>query len=166
MDSPQKNPVPNTPALAIAALENDLPKVLGGQSLEEAGWRKPDSLTLLIPLVGRTEDERHDYLLKLHFGYYPEWPPSAQFLNPQTMNFAGAPDQCWLPKIEGSNEIGFHVDYEKKGQLICCSTTLEFYLYGHSLNEEHRWDYKRMNFAATLTSIRRVLQPPYYLGRQ
>ncbi len=32
------DPVPVAPADAIAALEEDLPKVLKGRTLEEAGW--------------------------------------------------------------------------------------------------------------------------------
>ncbi len=71
-------PLPNTPARAQAALDAHLPLALRGRTLDEVGWARPDPLTLLIPLSGIREDgTRDDFLLRLHFLYYPDWPPSA-----------------------------------------------------------------------------------------
>ena len=161
------DPIPGAPAVARAALDAHLLKVLRGQSLEEAGWVRPDPLTLLIPLVSELPTgERHDYLLRLQFGYYPEWPPSAQFVNPETKRYAYPQDVSWLPRIEGTPEIQVHTNYGAVQQLLCCSLTLEFYLVRHGVEEKHLWDAGRMNFGATLHAIRRGLGPEFYRGRQ
>jgi len=160
------DPVPVAPAVAKAALEAHLSKVLRGQSLEEAGWVRPDLLTLLIPLAGQLPGgEPDDFLLRFHFGYYPEWPPSAQFVNPETRRYTFPEDVSWVPKIEGTPEIQTHTNYNSGGQLICCSLTLEFYLVRHGVEEKHLWDSKTMNFGATLYAIRRGLGPQFYKGR-
>lgn len=162
-----RDPVPNAPAVAIAALEAHLPQVLRGQSPEEAGWVRLDKLTLLIPLHGERQDGTCDsYLLRLHFGYYPEWPPSALFVNPETKTYVFPADSRWLPQITGTNEIAIHTNYGDIGQLVCCSATLEFYRIRHSVEPKHIWDGARQNFAATLNAIRRGLKPPFYQGRQ
>ena len=159
-------PTAARPADAIAALDEDLPKVLKGKTLEEAGWTRPDLLTLLVPLNGGRGDTVDNYLLRLGFGYYREWPPSAQFVNPETQVFEVGKDEKWLPKIEGWNELHVHADYNGTGQLICCSNTLEFYKVRHGMEAKHLWDSERQNFAAALAAIRWALQSAYYKGRQ
>lgn len=162
-----EEPLPSTPARARAALEADLPLVLRGRILEEAGWKRPDPLTLLIPLVGVREDRTEDdYLLRLHFGYYPDWPPSARFVNPETGTYRYPDDVRWLPRIEGANEIAVHANYDNRLQLICASVTLEFYQVRHGVADRLVWDPKVQNFAATLAAIRRGLGPPFYRRRQ
>jgi hypothetical protein len=161
------DPVPLPPAEAIAALEEDLPIVLQGKTLDEVGWVRLDPLTLLMPMVGVQQgNPPDDYLLRLGFGYYREWPPSAQFVNPETKQYTIGKDARWLPKLEGCNEIHVHADYESKGQLICSSITLEFYKVRHGLDPKHLWDSKRQNFAATLATIRWALRSDFYKGRQ
>jgi len=160
-----KDPVPNTPAEAVAALNSHLPIVLRGKTMSEVGWERPDLLTLLIPLVGTRDDGADDkYLLRLNFGYYPEWPPSALFVNPDTKQYAYPSDISWLPIVEGNNGLAVHKDYNNQGQLICCSMTLEFYKVRHSVDPRHLWNSKG-NFAATLNAIKNALKPPYYKGR-
>jgi hypothetical protein len=165
-------PIPNTPARAQAALDADLPLALRGRAFEETGWSRPDPLTLLIPLVAVREDGTHDdYLLKLNFLYYDDWPPSAQFVNRETHTYRFADDVRWLPKIEGTNEIAVHPQYDLpagagKTQLICASVTLEFYQVLHSVEARLVWDPKVQTFAATLAAIERVLRKPFYKGRQ
>ena len=51
-----------------------------------------------------------DYLLRLYFSHYPDWPPSARFVNPATRQF-GAGDKRWLPMITGANELHVHASY-------------------------------------------------------
>jgi len=161
------DPLPNTPAQARAALDKHLPVVLRGRTMEEVGWIRSDLLTLLIPVFGVNEiGKADDYLLKLHFGYYPEWPPSAQFVNPETKRYVFPEDIRWLPRIEGTNEISVHTNNPPIGQLICCSVTLEFYQIKHGVEARHLWDPARQNFAATLNAIERGLRLPYYKGRQ
>ena len=165
-------PVPNTPAAAKRALERDLPKVLQGRTLREAGWRRPDDLTLLLPLWALGEDGvRDEFLLRLGFGYYPDWPPGAQFVNRDTTRYVHPSDVGYLPCIEGTPEIQIHANYGPGSQfgvsqLICASVTLEFYQVRHQVNPEHLWDPAKHNFAATINGIAHWLKPPYYKGRQ
>lgn len=161
-----KEPIPNTPVLAIETLDRHMPLVLRGKTLEEMGWERPDLLTLLVPLRAvNANGSADEYLLRLHFGYYPEWPPSAQFVNPITREYKYPDDMRWLPRIEGTNEIQVHPNYDNnKGQLICSSVTLEFYLVRHGVEQRHLWG-ERQNFAATLSAIQHGLRQPFYKGR-
>ena len=162
-------PVAVNPREATQALDEDLPKVLKGRTVADAGWRRPDPLTLLIPLWATAPTGSHDfYLLRLHFGYYRDWPPSAQFVNPRTLTYSIGSDTLWLPKIEGCSELRIHSAYDHSGrklQLICCSNTLEFYEVRHGVKQQHLWNGKTLNFAATLNAICRGLGPAYYKGR-
>jgi hypothetical protein len=167
MTLPYSPPVPCTPADAIAQLELDLPLILKGMPLEQSSWVRVDPLTLLVPVAGiRADCEPDLYFLRLQFGYYRTFPPSAQFVNPLTLRYDASKDKAWLPKIDGNPEIAVHADYQNKGQLICCSATLEFYLVGHTVEPKHVWDPKSQNFAATLNAVRRGLRSNFYKGRQ
>jgi hypothetical protein len=183
-------PVPASFEQARAALDRHLSSVLGGRSLESAGWSRPDPLTLYVPLRGYTGNtsvpaygfdpsepaadgelafadfpEGHDYLLRLYFSHYPDWPPSARFVNPATRQF-GPGDKTWLPMISGTNELHVHASYGPSAeQLICCSATLEFYLVNHDVQGQHRWQ-PGSSFAITLNTLSRYLRPPAYTGRQ
>lgn len=160
-------PIPVTPSRALEALEKHLPMVLRGQTLEAAGWKRLDPLTLLIPLQAFREDGRvDDYYLRFGFAYYPEWPPSVKAVNPETLRYDYPADQHWVPRVEGTNEIGFHLQYAGVGQLVCNSATLEFYQINHSCDLRHVWDSERHTFALTLSVLRDYLRPPYYKGRQ
>lgn len=160
-------PIPD-PNRGRAALQRDLVKVLRSRGLEELGWQQPNDLTLLIPMTAQGANAANDeYLLRLHFDCYPEWPPSALFVNPETFNYEHRPeDVVWLPRIEGNQQIAVHQNYSQRSQLICCSTTLEFYLMNHSVKAEHVWDANRQNFNATISAIRHGLCPLFYKGRQ
>lgn len=149
------------------ALQRDLQAFLKEGTLADRGWSKPDDLTLLVPmLVENAAQAQVDlYLLKLVFDHYPKGPPSAQFINPLTMTYSHPNDLRWVPKCEGAPDIHFHPTYNNGGQLICSSTTLEFYKVNHDVMAEHVWDPQRMNFLATLAAIRRGLAPTYYKGR-
>jgi hypothetical protein len=164
-------PVPNSPARALAAIDADIPVVLRGETLEKAGWTRPDPLTLIIPRLGvRQDGTRDDFLLRLNFLYYPEWPPSAQFVNPNTRGYCYPDDQFWLPRVEGTNEIAIHAQFDAPGgrkiQLICASVTLEFYQILHDVDPKYVWNSQVQNFSATLTAIDRALRQPFYKGRQ
>lgn len=165
-----KDPVLATPADAIAALERDLPKVLRDRTLEEAGWRRLDDLSLLVPMTGVQPNRTVDnYFLRLGFAYYDDWPPSAQFVNPDTLEYNQDTDKCWLPLIDGTDEIRVHAAYDGGGyklQLVCCSLTLEFYLVRHGVKEQHVWRRGKNNFAGTLNQINWALKSEFYKGRQ
>lgn len=182
-------PVPAAFEQARAAVDRHLDAVLAGRDLGSVGWERPDPLTLYIPLRGFTSETTmpsygfdpasptpdelpsfpgsppgDDYLLRLHFSYYPEWPPSTRFVNPDTRQF-GPGDVRWLPKIS-TNELAVHPNYgNSSGQVICCSATLEFYLVNHGVADHHRWQ-PGSSFAITLNVLSRYLRPPTYTGRQ
>ena len=153
------------------SLEHDLPvvlTVLGHASLAEAGWVKADALTLLIPVSGIIGERVDHYLLKLGFHAYRAWPPSAQFVNPETRGYKYPEDIHHVPILE-SPEIHVHPQYGAQGrhiQLICCSATLEFYQVLHTVEDKHIWDERKFTFLTTITSITGALQSPHYKGRQ
>lgn len=133
-------------------------------SLEALGWTQPDALTLLIPLTASIDGSVDDYLLKLGFHYYRDWPPSAQFVNHSTGQYAWPRDQHHVPRLE-SQECRTHVNYQARPsatgiQLICCSATLEFYQVLHSVEPQHIWN-GTSTFLTTLRAIQRAMQTSY-----
>lgn len=152
------------------AFADHLARVLanGNRTLDDLGWAKPDDLTLLVPLFGTTAKGGKDaYLLRLYFDHYPDWPPSAQFVNPLTLEYRLNDDSKWVPRTNGLPEIQFHTNYSNSsGQVICSSVTLEFYKVSHSVSEEHAWRGDKQTFLATIAAIKRGLLAPHYEGRQ
>jgi len=149
------------------AFQRDLAAYLKGRSLADVGWVEPDDLTLLVPVFVRNpETQQPDfYLLRLVFDHYPKGPPSAQFVNPLTLSYEYPKDVMWVPRSEGSQTIAFHPNYNGNVQLICSSTTLEFYKVNHSVEPANVWNCDRMNFISTLSAIRAGLTDGFYKGR-
>lgn len=149
------------------AFQRDLAKVLGDRTLTDRGWVQPNDITLLVPVFARAADGMADlYLLRLVFDHYPDGPPSAQFVNPQTHDYLYPRDVAWVPFSEGAPNIHFHPNYDNtQKQLICSSSTLEFYKVNHSVEPQHVWDYARMNFMTTLAAVKAAMAAPYYKGR-
>lgn len=152
-----------------AALDADIPRVLhllDAPALEALGWSRPNRLSLLVPMVGIHGGKEDKFLLRLGFQAYRKWPPSAQFVNPDTGTYVYPHDQHVVPKLT-SPECRTHVAYSiAQGgsiQLICCSATLEFYEVLHPVNPEHRWRGTE-TFLTTVNAIRRALAS-YYEGR-
>jgi hypothetical protein len=150
-----------------AQFAEHLLRVLAGRTLDQLGWITAGPLTLFVPVaagVGGTDD----YLVRLGFEYYAEWPPTVQFINPQTRAFDTARDLYWLPRVEGDGGFAVHPQYTNPnytGQLVCCSFTAEFYRMLHPVNVEHLWDRQRHTFLATISRIQQALRSPYYKGR-
>lgn len=148
------------------AFARDLQKVLKGASPAERGWAQPNDLTLLVPFFAQAPDGSSDfYLLKLFFDHYADGPPSAQFVNPATLSYSYPDDAKWVPRSEGHPSIAFHPHYNNERQLICSSTTLEFYKVNHDVNEKHIWRPGQMTFLSTLAAIKAGMATPYYKGR-
>ncbi len=148
------------------AFARDLEIVLKGASPAERGWAAPNDLTLLVPLFASATAGTCDaYLLKLFFDHYASGPPSAQFINPMTMSYTFPDDVKWVPRIEGHPAIAFHTNYSNQGQLICSSTTLEFYKVNHRVEDRHIWCQGKMNFLTTISAIKAGLAQPFYKGR-
>jgi hypothetical protein len=169
MAAANQSPVLVNPMVARAAFIEDLEKILKGRKTtwEESGWRMLHDLGLLVPLKAQPSgrDIADDYYLRLEFQYYPDWPPSTRFVNPVTLTFDQAIDLCWLPKIEGTEEIRVHDNDPRVGQLVCCSASLEFYQIGHSVKPEHIWDHAQQNFALTINQVQLELNSDHYKGR-
>jgi hypothetical protein len=94
-----------------AALDEDIPRVLrvlGASSIEELGWSRPNKLKLLVPMYGACQGEKEEYTLRLGFQAYRRWPPSAQFVNPATLDYAYPQDQHFVPKLT-SPECRTHI---------------------------------------------------------
>jgi hypothetical protein len=167
----QANVVPTQDLQAgAAAFDEDLPRVLellGASSLEAMGWSRPNRLSLLVPAAGRWQGREDRYLLRLGFQAYREWPPSAQFVNPETGGYVYPKDQCCVPMLT-SPECRTHVAYRRYPQaspiqLICCSATLEFYEVLHPVTPEHLWR-ETDTFLTTIMAIRRAMTS-FYGGR-
>lgn len=157
------------PKAGLAAFEADLERVLrleGASKLEDLGWIRHDKLTLLVPMEGVKDGKADDFMLRLGFHAYREWPPSAQFVNPETLVYSHGPDNHHVPQLT-SNECHTHLAYaHPKGgtvQLICCSATLEFYDVLHGVEPRHVWSASN-NFNSTITAIRRAMTS-HYQGR-
>lgn len=154
------------PKTGAAQLDEDLPRVLRlleVDDLDALGWRRPNKLTLLVPMTGVMGGRRDDYMVKLGFHSYRAWPPSAQFVNPDTLAFVRGQDDRWVPRLT-SNECRTHLTYgHPRGdpiQLICCSATLEFYDVNHGVEPHHVWDGKS-TFYTTIAAIRRAFATSY-----
>lgn len=162
MAAANQTPVAN-PARGIESFARDLAVVLAGKALDDLSWARPDDLTLFIPMQSRAADL---FLLRLQFQFYPEWPPSAIFVNPLTRNYVIGADAVWLPKINAPH-LQVHQNYAGKDrQLICNSSTVEFYELGHSVEQRHVWNEQTSNFALTIHTINSALRGEHYGGRQ
>jgi len=153
----------------LKALEEDLPRVLRlieAPSIEALGWKRPTKLTLTIPFTGTHEGKTDEYLLRLGFQAYRDWPPSAQFVNPETGDYVYPQDQHFVPKLT-SPECHTHATYNRSNgppvQLVCCSATLEFYEVLHSVEPHHVWR-ETDTFFTTVNAIQRAFTS-HYQGR-
>src|ERR1700691_2091143 len=111
--------VPPTPVLdiarGIASLDEDIPRVLallGKTATEELGWRRPNRSSLIVPIQGTLNGVAETYVLRLGFAAYRKWPPSAQFVNPDTASYVYPQDQHFVPKLT-SPECYTHVGYQR-----------------------------------------------------
>lgn len=148
------------PFTARAALQNHLPKALDGFRYEYDGDR-----TVYFWLQAKSSAGGADeYLIRLTFLHYPDWPPSVTFVNPATKQYDGT---HW-PLVAGSPRIAFYPKYgDAPTGMVCNSMTFEYYFWGgHSPAAEIKWDKKKHTFAATVAELVDHLNPPFYQGRQ
>lgn len=160
------------PCVDLAAgrqvLEEHLPRVLAlkGQSLSDLGWRRLSDRALLIPMVGTHDGVREEYLLRLDFLTGKEWPPSAKFVNPETLDFQLEADQHHLPTI-ASPEVHVHSAYRSADgrtlQLICCSAVFQYYDVVHGGDDAILWR-SSDSFINTVSAIERGFAT-HYSGR-
>ncbi len=152
-------------AAGRAVLADQLPRVLRfleAESVEQLGWRQADKRTLLVPVHGLLDGRRDDYLLRLRFMTGSDWPPSAQFVNPATLDYRIPADYQHLPVLR-AGDVRVHKKYNGPDgpvQLICCSATLEYYDVLHGGEERHLWT-ANDNFYQTISAIQRAMGREY-----
>ena len=162
------------PVLDLAAgaevLDRHLPEALklrGVATPDALGWRREGRRRLLVPFRGTHDGREDDYLLRLDFLTDHLWPPSAQFVDPETRDYRGVVDQHHLPRLE-SPEAHVHPAYSCAAitaplQLICCFATLEYYPPLHGGDEARIWR-EGDTFLVTLAAIGRAMAH-HYRGR-
>ena len=146
-------------------LDQHLPRVLKGlnQSMEELGWVRHSSRTLLVPMHAERDGTRDDYLLRLDFKAGPEWPPSARFVDPQTLDYRVHLDQHHIPQLT-TPEVHTHAAYQSGDgrvlQLICCSAVYEYYDVSHGGDDAILWR-ETDTFLHTVKAIQRAFNTSY-----
>lgn len=131
-------------------------------ALEGYRWEQEGPLSILVHLEGhRASGEVDLYLACFSFLYYPIWPPSVTFVNPETHRH----DPAHWPNATGPN-IAFHATYgDAPTGMVCNSMFFEYYFWGgHGADSSIRWDPERYTFAASLNELRIHLCPPHYHG--
>jgi hypothetical protein len=159
------------PSLDLAAgrevLDRHLAEVLAlrGTTLEDLAWRRAGPRCLLVPFHGTYHGSDDTYLLRLDFVTNHSWPPSAQFVDPETLDYRGVIDQHHLPRLQ-SPEANVHAAYTCPAhpapqQLICCSATLEYYTTLHGGDNAKIWR-EGDTFLTTLDAIGRAMAAHYH----
>jgi hypothetical protein len=155
--------------VGAAALDEDIPRVLrllNVDSLDQLGWSRPNRLVLLVPMAGILNGVWDTYLLRLGFQAYRTWPPSAQFVNPETGIYSHPGDKRFIPRLT-SPECHTHDAYNRPNggtmQLVCCSAVLEFYEISHPVNSEHVWR-ETDTFFTTISALHKAFAS-FYGGR-
>ena len=136
------------------------------KALDGLGWEEESPLSLLVWLKAkRAGGQEDEYLARFTFLYYPKYPPSVTFLNPETKSYDGT---HW-PMVTGTQRIAFSPRYPGPPRgLVCNSMVFEWYFWGgHNPNNEAIiWQQGLHTFAATVSEILDALRPPYYQGVQ
>ena len=149
-------------------VKEHLPQVLAfkGNTMEGLGWCLHSDRTLLVPMRGSYQGAEDEYLLRLDFLSGCEWPPSARFVNPDTLDYEVNADQHHLPVL-ASPELHVHPAYQSNDgrtlQLICCSAVFQYYDVVHGGDDAILWR-KTDTFLHTLTAIERAFVS-HYTGR-
>lgn len=152
-------PEVSDPDVACEALRTHM-----NDALEGLEWEYDDDRTIIIHLVGMDQSGTIDnYLAKLTFLYYPEWPPSVTFLNPET----GTYDGTHWPRIEGHPSLAMHPSYgDAPTGMVCNSMTFEYYFWGgHGTNEATAWKKSVHTLAATVAELTDAFSARYYKGK-
>ena len=152
-------------------LEEDLPRALalhGVDTPEALGWRIFGTRSLLVTFTGTHEAVQDRYTLRLDFLTGRGWPPSARFVNPETLDYTVGRDRAYLPNLQ-SQEVYVHAAYQSSTgggpiQLICCSAVFEYYDVLHGGEDEILWR-ETDTFLVTLAALGRAMSSPQYVGR-
>jgi hypothetical protein len=133
------------------------------RALEGLRWHSDGQLAILVWLEDQhAAGQVDEYVARLSFLYYPEWPPAVTFVNPETKQY----DPAFWPQA-GSDRLAMHPAYGDASEgLVCNSMVFQFYFWGgHQATNTTCWAPGHHTFAATLNELAIHLQPPYYRGR-
>ena len=156
------HPLPGATDLEQArkALLAHMEVALDGYTYEYDGDR-----TIYVHMTGNSESGGTDeYLVRLGFLYYPDWPPTVTFVNPETNKHDGThwPEPVASPRLQFNPAYG-----DAPAGMVCNSMTFEYYFWGgHAPAENIRWKKGVHTFAATLAELGDHLRPPYYKGKK
>ena len=157
-------------AAGRAVFEHDLPRALtfrGASAPEHLSWKIVGARSLLIPFRARIAAVSEEYLLRIDFLTGREWPPSARFVNPETLDYVVGQDAHHLPILQ-SPEIHVHPAYQPASggqpiQLICCSAVYQYYDVLHGGDDAVLWR-ETDDFLVTLAAIGRAMSS-HHCGR-
>lgn len=131
-------------------------------ALEGYEWKQQSPLSILVTIEAARPDGGADfYLARFGFQYYPTWPASVTFVNPNTEQY----DPKHWPQSTAP-DIAFHAPYGDAPEgMVCNSMFFEYYFWGgHSPAIRIHWDPQKHTFAASLHELRIALGRPYYQG--
>lgn len=152
-------PEPADPEVARAALQKHSPA-----ALEDCDYEYDGDRTIYLKLTAVAGDGKsEDYLVRMQFLYYPDWPPCVTFLNPETRQYDGT---HW-PQLADAPKVGIHPAYAgAPAGMVCNSMTFEYYFWGgHNPSDGITWKAGVHTFAATISELKDHLRQPYYRGR-
>ena len=132
-------------------------------ALEGYNWEYDNDRTIYVKMPATDEQGKtEEYLIRLTFLYYPDWPPSVTFLNPETKRYDGT---HW-PQTN-SPSLAMHPSYgDAPTGMVCNSMMFEYYFWGgHNATENIRWQKGKHTLAATIAELTDHLKPPLYKGR-
>lgn len=160
------------PEIASATFAAHLNKFWAGSIPVELGLSRQtvDALHTLIGFEGVRADGKTDpYFVLLGAEFYDRWPPTAAFVDPDTLTPA-ADQTKWWPLLKPNQNppwAALHNSYQfqldgKTGQMICFTFTAEYYRAQHSPSEHAVWQQGRHTVAATISRLAELLRQPYY----
>ena len=151
------------PEVADAETARTALKKHSANALEGLEWEYDGDRTIYVKMPAiNAQGKAEEYLVRLTFLYYPDWPPSVTFLNPETKRYDGT---HW-PRT-GSSSLAMHPNYGgAPSGMVCNSMTFEYYFWGgHQVTENISWQKGTHTFAATIAELKDHLKPPFYQGR-
>ena len=162
------HPVQTDPEIAAATFRTHLERLAASGAVKELGvtWDFIDNLHVLVHFEGlRADGTRDPYRVLLGAEFYDLWPPTAAFIDPETMQPPVATSPWW-PAITNPPWGAFHHAYPFQNaqprQLICITFVAEYYMTQHNPSELSVWRQGKHTVAATITRIAELLRSPIY----
>lgn len=158
------------PEVASKTFRAHLDSYWQSRNLAAKGWVREelDSLHVVVTIPALRPDGNVDpYYVRLGAEYYDVNPPTVMFVQPVDGWPRARAGTTWWPRMNPPSWIRLHDNYRYPdnsfNQLVCFSMTAEYYLTNHNPTENQQWKQGQRTVAATLSRLREVLRPPYYL---